>query len=151
MRVQGFLITCATYGFVNNYRQIMDGLYRNDLFEFTYAKGLIRLLQDVAYRYAFTTEPIYKLEIAANTVLNFHLSHFVDAVLYYDTEEAQSDVEEKLMSLISENYKHAYHTYADGKSEEERLYLRLLLVTDYVCGMTDSYAKRLYQELNGID
>jgi len=28
--------------------------------------------------------------------------------------------------------------------------LRLLLVTDYICGMTDSYAKRLYQEMNGI-
>ena len=26
----------------------------------------------------------------------------------------------------------------------------LLLVTDYICGMTDSYAKSLYQELNGI-
>ena len=54
------------------------------------------------------------------------------------------------MSLISENYKQAYHAYAAGKSEGERLYLRLLLVTDYVCGMTDSYAKSLYQELNGI-
>ncbi len=73
------------------------------------------------------------------------------AALYYDTEDKQSDVEEKLMFLISENYKQAYHTYADGKSEGERLYLRLLLVTDYVCGMTDSYAKRLYQELSGID
>ena len=38
----------------------------------------------------------------------------------------------------------------EGKTEEEKLYLRLLLVTDYVCGMTDSYAKRLYQEMNGI-
>ena len=37
-----------------------------------------------------------------------------------------------------------------GGSEEEKLYLRLLLVTDYVCGMTDSYAKRLYQEMNGM-
>ena len=54
------------------------------------------------------------------------------------------------MSLISENYKQAYHAYAAGKSEGERLYLRLLLVTEYVCGMTDSYAKSLYQELNGI-
>ena len=32
----------------------------------------------------------------------------------------------------------------------EKLYLRLLLVTDFISGMTDSYAKRLYQELNGI-
>lgn len=151
VRVQGFFITCATYGFVSNYCQIMDGTYRNDLFEFTYAKGLIRLLGDIAYRYAFTSGPIFKLEIAANTVLNFHLDHFVAAALYYDTEVPQRDVEEKLVSLISENYKQAYHAYAAGKSEEERLYLRLLLVTDYVCGMTDSYAKRLYQELNGID
>ena len=151
VRVQGFLITCAAYGFIGNYRQIMDGTYRNDLFEFTYAKNLIRLLKDTAYRYAFTSGPIFRLEIAASTVLNFHLDHFIAATLYYDTEEKQSDVEEKLMALISENYKQAYHAYADGKNETERLYLRLLLVTDYVCGMTDSYAKRLYQELNGID
>ena len=30
------------------------------------------------------------------------------------------------------------------------LYLRLLLVTDFISGMTDSYAKNLYQELTGI-
>ena len=43
-----------------------------------------------------------------------------------------------------------YKIYSEGKSEEEKLYLRLLLVTDSICGMTDSYAKRLYQELSGI-
>ncbi|EAE5064281.1 hypothetical protein E1V60_07900, partial [Listeria monocytogenes] len=36
------------------------------------------------------------------------------------------------------------------KSKNEKLYLRLLLVTDFICGMTDTYAKDLYQELNGI-
>ena len=150
VRVQGVMIACATYGFLNNYEQIMAGTYRSDLFEFTYAKGIMKLLGDIAYRYAFVSNPIFKLEIAADTVLNFHLDHFVTAALYYDTEVPQRDVEQKLTSLISENYKRAYHTLADGKSEEERLYLRLLLVTDYVCGMTDSYAKSLYQELNGI-
>ena len=39
---------------------------------------------------------------------------------------------------------------AQGRDEGEKLYLRLLLMTDYLCGMTDSYAKRLYQEMNGI-
>lgn len=43
-----------------------------------------------------------------------------------------------------------YHKEAIGKSEEEKLYLRLLLVTDFISGMTDTYAKQLYQELNGI-
>ena len=54
------------------------------------------------------------------------------------------------MSLISENYRAIYHVYAKGKDETERLYLRLLLVTDEICGMTDSYAKEMYQELGGI-
>ena len=31
------------------------------------------------------------------------------------------------------------------------LYLRFLMVTDYISGMTDSFAKNLYRELNGID
>ena len=44
----------------------------------------------------------------------------------------------------------AYVKAQEEKDESEKLYLRLLLVTDFICGMTDSYAKRLYQELNGI-
>ena len=128
----------------------MQGMYKYDLFEFTYARGLMKLLGDIAYRYVFITNPIFKLEVAADTVLRSHLDRFVAAALYYDTQVPQRDVEEKLIALISENYKQAYHACAAGKSEEERLYLRLLLVTDYVCGMTDSYAKSLYQELNGI-
>lgn len=150
VRVQGVLISCATYGFISHYSQIMKGTYRYDLFEFTYARGLMKLLGDLAYRYVFVTNPIYRLEVAADTVLRSHLDRFVAAALYYDTEVPQSDVEKKLMALISENYKQAYHACAAGKSEAERLYLRLLLVTDYVCGMTDSYAKSLYQELGGI-
>ncbi|MEG0782746.1 hypothetical protein [Carnobacterium sp.] len=31
-----------------------------------------------------------------------------------------------------------------------KLYLRLLLITDFICGMTDSYAKDLYQKLHGL-
>ncbi len=150
VRVQGFLISCATFGFMSNYEAIMEGTYRCDLFEFTYARGLMKLLGDVAYRYAFVTNTIFKLEIAADTVLKSHLNRFVSAALYYDTQVPQQDVEEKLIALISENYKQAYHACAAGKSECEKLYLRLLLVTDYVCGMTDSFAKSLYQELNGI-
>ena len=107
-------------------------------------------LGDIAYRYAFVSKPILKLEIAAETIFNFLLDKFVDAVLYFDTGRRQSAVQEKLVSLISDNYKKLYFICSDGKREEEKLYLRLLLVTDYVCGMTDSYAKDLYQELNGI-
>ena len=60
-------------------------------------------------------------------------------------------MEEKLIHLISDNYKQIYHFYSKNQSENVRLYLRLLLVTDYISGMTDSFAKDLYQQLTGIE
>ena len=51
------------------------------------------------------------------------------------------------MDIISGFYKSMYHGEAEGKGEGDRLYLRMLMVTDYISGMTDNYARRLYREL----
>lgn len=150
VQVQGFLIACATYGFTSNYEAIMEGTYPYDIFHGTYAEGLMDLLGDLAYREVFTTPAIYKMEVAESEIMNFLLTKFVNAAVRYDTKERLSEIDKRMISFISENYKTAYHNQSEGKSEAEKLYLRLLLVTDYICGMTDSYAKRLYQELNGI-
>ena len=150
VQVQGFLINCATYGFTKNYDSIMEGTYGKDIFSGTYGEGLMKLLGDMAYQKVFVTPSIYKLEMSEAVMLNFLMDKFVNAILYYDTEEELDEIDKRIVSFISENYKSAYHKQAEGKDEAEKLYLRLLLVTDYICGMTDSYAKRLYQEMNGI-
>ena len=150
VRVQAKLIACATDGFAGHYQEIMDGKYTAELLKGTEGERLAWALGDIAYRYAFISKPILKLEIAAETILNFLLEKFTDAVIYYDTGKEMNAVQEKMMALISDNYKAIYRIYSKGKDETERLYLRLLLVTDFICGMTDSYAKGLYQELNGM-
>lgn len=148
--IQGHMIFAASDSFIDHYDEIMEGTYNKDLFYGTSVEKMMDALGDIAYRYAFISKPIFKLEIAAKSILDFLLDKFVNAVLYFDTEERLSDIHKKLIKLISEDYKRIYHHFSKGRSEEEKLYLRLLLVTDYVCGMTDSYAKNLYQELNGI-
>ena len=150
VQAQGFLINCATYGFTSNYNAIMEGTYGKDIFCGTYGEGLMHLLGDMAYRRVFTTPSIYKMEVAESVIMDFLMDKFVKAVLYYDTDVKLKDIDKRVVSFISENYKSAYHKQAEGKDENEKLYLRLLLVTDYICGMTDSYAKRLYQELNAV-
>ena len=75
---------------------------------------------------------------------------YTSAFINYATEQRLGVMEQKLVNLISDKYKQIYHYYSKGRSEQEKLYLRLLLVTDYISGMTDSFAKNLYQELNGI-
>ena len=72
-----------------------------------------------------------------------------DAMTTDDLES--SAIEQRVMRLISENYIRAYKVCSSGKDDAEKLYLRLMLVTDYICGMTDGYARKLYRELSGIE
>lgn len=148
--IQGNMLFAASDHFIDHYDEIMEGTYKKDLFAGTDMEKMMDALGDIAYQHAFISKPIYKLEIAAKSILDFLLDKFIEAVLYYDTEEQITDIHKKWISLISEDYKRIYHHFSKGCCEEEKLYLRLLLVTDYVCGMTDSYAKNLYQELKGI-
>lgn len=147
---QGQMISGVTGAFAQHYEEIMAGSCKQELAVGTDIQLMMKALGDIAYRYAFTSKPIIKLEISAETIFVFLLDKFVEAVLYYDTDTKLTAVSDKLMSLVSDNYKKVYEIYSKDKSQAEKLYLRLLLVTDYVCGMTDSYARDLYQELNGI-
>lgn len=150
VRIQGELLACATDHFARNYWEIMAGTYKRELLTGEDRAKMAEALGDIAYRYAFVSEPIYKLEIAAETIMDFLLERFVDAAIVYDSGQPMTAVQTKLMALVSDNYKAIYRHYSMDKGPEEKLYLRLLLVTDSICGMTDSYAKRLYQELSGI-
>lgn len=151
VQVQGRLLSGATKSFMAHYDEIMAGEFKGELLAASEYGELADALGTIAFKYAFTTKQIYKLEIAAETIMNFLMNKMVDAAIVYNKEgEGMTDVQVKVMSLISENYKAIYEIYSKGKSEEEKLYLRLMLVTDSICGMTDSYAKRLYQELSGI-
>lgn len=150
VNVQGKLIGDATDAFGTHYREIMSGDYTSELLSGTGAEAVADILGDIALRYAFLSTPILKIEIAANKVLSFLLDTFVQAVLYYDTPTGPGTIDAKVIPFISDNYMAIYQHFAKGQDEITRLYLRLLLVTDYICGMTDGYASRLYQEMNGL-
>ncbi|MDO4262528.1 MAG: deoxyguanosinetriphosphate triphosphohydrolase [Eubacteriales bacterium] len=150
VQVQGQMIRAATDGFMRNYEAIMEGEYKTDLFAGAPGALMMDALGDIAYRFAFISGPILKLELGAGAIFEFLLSRFADAAVHYDTDEPLTAMQEKLMSILSDNYKAIYHIYADGQDEVTKLYLRLLLVTDEICGMTDSYAKELYRELSGV-
>ena len=154
--IQNFLIATQTLlirdlsqGFVDHYDSIMNGLHTSPLAEDRLSGLILDVLESLAYRYVFHSKGIIKLEVGADAILAGLLDRFVPACIYFDTERSLSPVEHRLMVLISDNYKHNYRTYAEGKSPEYRLYLRLLLVADFICGMTDSYARDLHHKIYG--
>lgn len=72
------------------------------------------------------------------------------APTYCTDGQAPSKADKKLLAIFSGNYKQDYQNARTG-TEPFDLYLRLLMVTDYISGMTDSYARTLYRELSGIE
>ena len=63
---------------------------------------------------------------------------------------APSSVDKKYLRVIPAAYLQDYGAARTG-DEREDLYRRLLVVTDFLSGMTDSYARRLYREVSGIE
>lgn len=149
--IQGLLINCVVFSFTKNYSDIMHGNYNEDLFEGTYGKGLVELLKKLAIKYIFNDVEIQKLEIAAEKIIGNLLSIFIPSIIKYDTETEMTGFDKRVLNLISKSYLSVYNEVSANVSEMEKLYLRLLLVTDFISGMTDSYAKNLYKELNGLD
>ncbi len=150
--LQGYLIRAVVKSFADHYDELMQGTYKTDLFEGTSSHYLVKVLKETAFKHIFQINPIVKLEIAADKILGGLLDQFVEAVVKYDTDVYTTEPQKKLMQLISPNYLRIYEEEAsvEGVSEGDKLYLRLLLVTDFVSGMTDHYAQALYQELSGI-
>lgn len=153
--VRRWLMYVVAYRFSASYRDIMSGQYEHDLFWDTNHSVTIKILKDAMKKFAFQTAGIVKLELSAQTILSFLLEKFVHAVLYYDYEDEQrgyvpSKADKKYISIFSENYIQDYRQSRTG-DETYDLYLRLLMVTDYISGMTDSYARTLYRELSGIE
>ena len=147
--VQSRLIQAAADGFIRHYDEIMQGVFRSDIFDGTGAEPVRKKLGDIARVHVFMSRSIKTIEISAERILDYLLNSFVKAAIYYDTGREMSPVDARLILLISDNYKAAYHIHSKDRPEKEKLYLRLMLVTDYVCGMTDSYAQDLYWKLNG--
>lgn len=146
VRIQSLLINSAADAFVEHYDEIMNGELRTELLSLSPARVLVDALGDIAVRYAFRSKEILRIELAVSQMMNFLLERLTGAALRFETPQ-EKITDSKLISVISENYvKICRLGWRDERSE---LYSRLLLVTDYICGMTDGYARQLYLELNG--
>lgn len=147
--VQADLIYAAADSFADNYDLIMNGEMKRELLAVSPAAVLAEALSDIAYRYAFISKEILKIELSVGTMMNFLLEKLTGAALRYETEQ-ENIHDSKMISVVSENYLKICRMECEGKAEAEQAYHRLMLVTDFVCGMTDGYARSLYREITGI-
>lgn len=148
---QLFCISEVSKAFIEHYEEIMHGTFEKELLAVCSQASVISRLKKFAFDRVYQTRPIIKLELMGNEIISFLLAQFVDAALHLDRPEPMNDIQEKYYRLLSKNYIENYYDSVQGlQDDREKVYYRLLLAADFVAGMSDSYAKTLYQEIKGI-
>lgn len=147
--MQEVMIQDAGNSFAGHYEEIMAGEFAGDLFGGTVSGDVIQGIAEISEQLIYTSSVKTRTELFGRRVIDSLMGQFMPAAVVYDTEEPMTFIENRIIDTVSEFYKSMYHKEAQGKSEQEKLYLRILMITDYISGMTDNYAKRLYQELFG--
>ena len=143
--VQGFMLNEATKTFVEKHDDILNGNFDDDLVMSSDASSLRKAFKQLSI-INFQHRSVLTRELVGDRVITFLLDNLIKAVLHENSKDKPKSKEAKLFALISPNYKQVYLHHSHYHSEN---YKKIQLVTDYVCGMTDSFALNLYRELRG--
>jgi dGTPase len=125
----------------------MKGKYLGELPQEGDSKQFIDTLKRIGRERIYCTESTLKLELMGRKIIQDLMDTFWEGAqsLPRDGSFRANTFPGRAMALLSDNYKKVFtHCVDTGLNET---YCRYLLVTDYVCGMTDSFAKRLHSEL----
>lgn len=166
-RVRMWLMYGAEFTFIKNYESIMEGSYTGDLTMGNNGTDTLHILKKATVSFVFDAQELITLELSARRIVESLLSDFVRAALYADEPDEgryMTTIDDRFLHMIPDNLKLDYlgakkrvdARVAEGlqteeSAEAEKLYLRFLMVTDFISGMTDSYAKNLYRITNGLD
>lgn len=145
IEIQSVMIPDIIKVFMDNHERILKGEFSNELLEKS-DSNLLRSFTKKIAQYNFNSKSVAKMELLGENVLTFLLENFVNAVISNDYLNGKTK-NGKLYNLISGYYKYRYKQSEYPKD----LYNKLMLITDYISGMTDTYALTLYHELQGLE
>ena len=135
--------------FKTNYNAIMSGTYRKELIDDSTAQVLVEQLKTIARTRAYATPPNLKLELAGRKVICDLMDLFWEGAQELPLTGAPKAKKfpGKAGALLSENYRRVFQHWVKEQPNLPEMYHRLLLVTDYVSGMTDTFATELHRDL----
>lgn len=147
--VIGILVNASVKAFQDQYESIMSGSYKGELVEEGDAMTLVHRLKTLARTRVYCTPSNLKLELMGRRVIFDLMDLFWEGAkqLPIQGDPKPKTFPGKLGALLSDNYRRVFQHSVRTMPELPENYHRFQLVTDYVCGMTDTFAKRLHAEL----
>jgi dGTPase len=129
--------------FMENEDRILNGEFDLDLLSVIDSGEQLELIKKISIKEIYSYRSVVEREAAGYEVLGGLLDAFISTV--NETYEGNPSWKSKnLMKLLPEQF-----LDSNGRPDND-IYLRLLKITDFVSGMTDSYAVSLYRKIKGI-
>lgn len=129
------LIREATKIFLENEQDILSGKFDEDLLSRSTYKNHLEKIGKKTRETVFQHRDVVGIQIAGYEVLGKLFGEFVNAVLH-DSKKG-----ELVSHMLPKEYR---------PDDNEDTYNKILKITDYISGMTDSYATSLFQQFSGI-
>jgi dGTPase len=137
-RAIGNLIAAALDVFREHYDEIMAGRFERDLAGASRFAPQLKAIGTLSRERIYATPSVLQIEAAGFEILGGLLGKIVPALAKADNERTPAD--RKIAQIIPRQFARGTTTYA-----------RLLGATDYISGMTDSFALTLFRRLHGIE
>lgn len=128
--------------FIENKNKILCGQFHHALIEQIKYADQIKKIKSISTKKYYASREILEIEVPAFDVLSGLLDDFIEAV--EDIKKKQNPRSKKVLALLPRQF-----LDVDGKPEKDK-YQRLLKITDFVSGMSDSYAVSLYKTMKGL-
>ena len=136
------MVRDAVHAFSVNYVGLMDGSFDRELTASIPRAAEFKAFKDTAKQKVYSARPVVEIEACGFEVIGGLLASFVSAINVKARNQQQGKAKSRtLLSLLPA-----------GSPDVSQLaaYDRTLVATDYVSGMTDSFAVELYQRIRGI-
>lgn len=137
-RAIGNLIESVVEVFKDNYASIMDGEFEDDLVSNCNFAPQLAAIKQVSISNIYTTPAVLEIEAAGFEILGGLLNKVAPALFTPAAE--RSPVQKKIAEIVPKQFN-------QGASP----YQRLLGATDYISGMTDTFALSMFRRLHGME
>lgn len=137
------LVNQVSEAFLEKEDEIMKGNFIYELISVIENYKALETIKNISVEKIYSIDSVLEREAAGYEVLGGLLDIFINAV--NDVHKGKPPFRSKsIIKLLPIQF------LGVNRKTEDDLYFRLLKITDYVSGMTDSYAVSLYRRIKGI-
>jgi len=122
--------------FLDHEKELLTGTFDCALISKCRHAKTLEHIESVTRERVFNHPEVVGIQVAGYEVLGHLLAEFVNANIYHTEKKGKL-----LKRMLPKEY---------CLADKESSYGKILKITDYISGMTDSYATTLFQELKGI-